>query len=131
LGAIRAGPAGEAGGRRSPVTEEDRTTAKDLPLARSVNEPQLARPVSGEREEDGREEEKQASQAAEQEETSQVEEEQPESARAEGEQGERGLIDRVVDEAQERGLVSGQRANEIREKGKGLIEKVRDRLSGR
>jgi hypothetical protein len=105
------------------VSEENRPTARDLPLARPLNEPQLARPVSGEREETGRaeEEQRQAPRAAEQE----------ESPRAEEEQGEKGLIDRAVDEARERGLVSGQTADEIREKGKGLIEKVKDKLSGR
>jgi hypothetical protein len=114
------------------MSEENRSTARDLPLARSVNEPQLARPVSGEPEEAGRaEEEQQAPPAAEQEEAPKAEEEQPESARAEGEQGEKGLIDRAVDEARDRGLVSGQTADEIREKSKGLIERVKDRLSGR
>ena len=113
------------------MAEKNRSTAGDLPLARSVNEPQLARPVSGEREEVDQAEEEQAPRAAEQEEAPQAEEEQPESARAEGEQGERGLIDRAVDEARERGLVSGQTADEIREKSKGLIERVKDRLSGR
>ena len=114
------------------MSEENRSTARDLPLARPVNEPQLARPVSGEPEEAGRaEEEQQAPPAAEQEEAPKAEEEQPESARAEGEQGEKGLIDRAVDEARERGLVSGQTADEIREKSKSFIEKVKDRLSGR
>jgi hypothetical protein len=114
------------------MSEENRSTARDLPLARSVNEPQLARPVSGEPEEAGRaEEEQQAPPAAEHEEAPKTGEEQPESARAEGEQGEKGLIDRAVDEARERGLVSGQTADEIREKSKGLIERVKDRLSGR
>jgi hypothetical protein len=112
------------------VSEENRSTARDLPLARPVNEPQLARPVSGEPEEAGRaeEEQQQAPQAAEQEEAPKAEEEKPESARAEGE---KGLIDRAVDEARDRGLVSGQTADEIREKSKGLIERVKDRLSGR
>jgi hypothetical protein len=115
------------------VSEENRPTARDLPLARSVNEPQLARPVSGEPEEAGgaEEEQQQAPRASEQEEAPKAGEEQPESARAEGEQGEKGLIDRAVDEARERGLVSGQTADEIREKSKGLIERVRDKLSGR
>ena len=115
------------------MSEENRSTARDLPLARPVNEPQLARPVSGEPEEAGRveEEQQQAPRAAEQEESPRAEEEQPESARAEGEQGEKGLIDRAVDEARERGLVSGQTADEIREKSKSFIEKVKDRLSGR
>lgn len=115
------------------MSEENRSTARDLPLARPVNEPQLARPVSGEPEEAGRaeEEQQQAPRAAEQEEAPKAGEEQPESARAEGEQGEKGLIDRAVDEARERGLVSGQTADEIREKSKGLIERVKDRLSGR
>ena len=114
------------------MSEENRSTARDLPLARPVNEPQLARPVSGEPEEAGRaEEEQQAPPAAEQEESPRAEEEQPESARAEGEKGEKGLIDRAVDEARERGLVSGQTADEIREKSKSFIEKVKDRLSGR
>ena len=115
------------------MSEENRSTARDLPLARPVNEPQLARPVSGDPEETTREEEEQhqTPRAAEQEEAPQAEEEQPESARAEGEQGERGLIDRAVNEARERGLVSTQTADEIREKSKGLIERVKDRLSGR
>ncbi len=115
------------------MSEENKSTAKDLPLARAVNEPQLARPVSGEPEEAVRAEEEQqhAPPAAEQEEAPKAEEEQPESARAEGEQGEKGLIDRAVDEARDRGLVSGQTADEIREKSKGLIERVKDRLSGR
>ena len=114
------------------MSEENRSTAKDLPLARPLNEPQLARPVSGEPEEAGRaEEEQQAPPAAEQEEAPKAEEEQPESARAEGEQGEKGLIDRAVDEARERSLVSGQTANEIREKSKSFIERAKDRLSGR
>jgi hypothetical protein len=114
------------------MSEENKSTAKDLPLARPLNEPQLARPVSGEPEEAGRaEEEQQAPPAAEQEEAPKAEEEQPESARAEGEQGEKGLIDRAVDEARDRGLVSGQTADELREKSKGLIERVKDRLSGR
>jgi hypothetical protein len=114
------------------VSEENRSTARDRPLARPVNEPQLARPVSGEPEETARvEDEQQAPRAAEQKESPRAEEEQPESARAEGEQGEKGLIDRAVDEARERGLVSGQTADEIREKSKGFIEKVKDRLSGR
>jgi hypothetical protein len=114
------------------VSEENRSTVRDLPLARPVNEPQLARPVSGEPEEAGRaEEEQQAPPAAEQEEAPKAEEEQPESARAEGEQGGKGFIDRAVDEARDRGLVSGQTADEIREKSKGLIERVKDRLSGR
>ena len=115
------------------MSEKNRSTARDLPLARPVNEPQLARPVSGEPEEAGRaeEEQQQAPRAREQEESTRAEEEQPESARAEGGQGEKGLIDRAVDEARERGLVSGQTADEIREKSKGFIEKVKDRLSGR
>ena len=115
------------------MSEENRSTARDLPLARPVNEPQLARPVSGEPEEAGRveEEQQQAPRAAEQEESPRAEEEQPESARAEGEKGEKGLIDRAVDEARERGLVSGQIADEIREKSKGFIERVKGRLSGR
>ena len=115
------------------MSEENRSTARDLPLARPVNEPQLARPVSGEPEEAGRaeEEQQQAPRAAEQEEAPKAGEEQPESARTEGEQGEKGLIDRAVDEARERGLVSGQTADEIREKSKSLIERVKDRLSGR
>jgi len=115
------------------VSEKNRSTARDLPLARPVNEPQLARPVSGEPEEAGRaeEEQQQAPRAREQEESIRAEEEQPESAPAEGEQGEKGLIDRAVDEARERGLVSGQTADEIREKSKSFIEKVKDRLSGR
>jgi hypothetical protein len=115
------------------VSEENRSTARDLPLARPVNEPQLARPVIGEPEEAGRaeEEQQQAPRAPEQEESPRAEEEQPESARAEGEQGEKGLIDRAVDEARERGLVSGQTANEIREKSKSFIERAKDRLSGR
>ena len=52
------------------MSEENRSTARDLPLARSVNEPQLARPVSGEPEEAGQaeEEQQQAPRAAEQEE---------------------------------------------------------------
>jgi hypothetical protein len=78
-----------------------------------------------------KEEQRQEPRAAEQEEAPKAGEEQPESARAEGEQGEKGLIDRAVDEARERGLVSGQTADEIREKSKGLIERVKDRLSGR
>jgi len=112
------------------VSEKNRSTARDLPLARPVNEPQLARPVSGEPEEAGRaeEEQQQAPRAREQEESTRAEEEQPESAPAEGE---KGLIDRAVDEARERGLVSGQTADEIREKSKSFIEKVKDRLSGR
>ena len=112
------------------MSEKNRSTARDLPLARPVNEPQLARPVSGEPEGAGRveEEQQQAPRAAEQEESPRAEEEQPESARAEGE---KGLIDRAVNEARERGLVSGQTADEIREKSKGFIEKVKDRLSGR
>jgi hypothetical protein len=115
------------------VSEENRSTARDRPLARPVNEPQLARPVSGEPEEAGRaeEEQQQAPRAAEQEESPRAEEEQPESARAEGEQGEKGLIDRAVDEARERGLVSGQTADEIRERSKSFIERVKGRLSGR
>ena len=115
------------------MSEKNRSTARDLPLARPVNEPQLARPVSGEPEEAGRaeEEQQQAPRAREQEESTRAEEEQPESPPAEGEQGEKGLIDRAVDEARERGLVSGQTADEIREKSKGFIEKVKDRLSGR
>ena len=115
------------------MSEENRSTARDWPLARPVNEPQLARPVSGEPEEAGRaeEEQQQAPRAAEQEESTRAEEAQPESASAEGGQGEKGLIDRAVDEARERGLVSGQTADEIREKSKGFIEKVKDRLSGR
>jgi hypothetical protein len=115
------------------VSEKNRSTARDLPLARPVNEPQLARPVSGEPEEAGRaeEEQQQAPRAREQEESTRAEEEQPKSAPAEGEQGEKGLIDRAVDEARERGLVSGQTADEIREKSKSFIEKVKDRLSGR
>ena len=117
------------------MSEKNRSTARDLPLARPVNEPQLARPVSGEPEEAGRaEEQQQAPRAREQEESTRAEEEQPESAPAEGEQGEqgeKGLIDRAVDEARERGLVSGQTADEIREKSKSFIEKVKDRLSGR
>jgi hypothetical protein len=125
------------------VSEENRSTARDRPLARPVNEPQLARPVSGEPEETDRveDEQQQAPRAAKQEESPRAEEEQLESpraeeeqlesARAEGEQGEKGLIDRAVDEARERGLVSGQSADEIREKSKGFIEKVKDRLSGR
>ena len=116
------------------MSEKNRPTGGDLPLARPLNEPQLARPVSGEREEVGREEEEPAvapPRAVEQEEASWAEEERPEAARAEGEQEERGLIDRAVDEARERGLVSGQTADEIREKSKGLIERVRDKLSGR
>ena len=115
------------------MSEKNRSTARDLPLARPVNEPQLARPVSGEPEEAGRaeEEQQQAPRAREQEESIRAEEEQPESAPAEGEQGEKGLIDRAVDEARERGLVSGQTADEIREKSKSFIEKVKDRLSGR
>jgi hypothetical protein len=115
------------------VSEKNRSTARDLPLARPVNEPQLARPVSGEPEEAGRaeEEQQQAPRAREQEESTRAEEEQPESPPAEGEQGEKGLIDRAVDEARERGLVSGQTADEIREKSKSFIEKVKDRLSGR
>ena len=115
------------------MSEENRSTARDLPLARPVNEPQLARPVSGEPEKADRaeEEQQQAPRAEEQEEAPKAGEEQPESARAEGEQGEKGLIDRAVDEARERGLVSGQTADEIREKSKGLIERVKERLSGR
>jgi hypothetical protein len=115
------------------VSEKNRSTARDLPLARPVNEPQLARPVSGEPEEAGQaeEEQQQAPRAREQEESTRAEEEQPESAPAEGEQGEKGFIDRAVDEARERGLVSGQTADEIREKSKSFIEKVKDRLSGR
>ena len=115
------------------MSEKNRSTARDLPLARPVNEPQLARPVSGEPEEAGRaeEEQQQAPRAREQEESTRAEEEQPESPPAEGEQGEKGLIDRAVDEARERGLVSGQTADEIREKSKSFIEKVKDRLSGR
>ena len=115
------------------MSEENRSTARDLPLARPVNEPQLARPVSGEPEEAGRaeEEQQQAPRAAEQEESPRAEEEQPESARAEGEQGEKGLIDRAVDEARERGLVSGQTADEIRERSKSFIERLKGRLSGR
>ena len=118
------------------MSEENKSTARDLPLARPVNEPQLARPVSGEPEEAGRaeEEQQQAPRAAEQEESPRAEEEQPESARAEGEQGEKGekgLIDRAVYEAQERGLVSGQTADEIRERSKSFIERVKGRLSGR
>jgi hypothetical protein len=115
------------------VSEENRSTARDLPLARPVNEPQLARPVSGEPEEAGRveEEQQQAPRAAEQEESPRAEEEQPESARAEGEKGEKGLIDKAVDEARERGLVSGQTADEIRERSKSFIERVKGRLSGR
>ena len=115
------------------MSEKNRSTARDLPLARPVNEPQLARPVSGEPEEAGRaeEEQQQATRAREQEESTRAEEEQPESAPAEGEQGEKGLIDRAVDEARERGLVSGQTADEIREKSKNFIERAKDRLSGR
>ena len=115
------------------MSEKNRSTARDLPLARPVNEPQLARPVSGEPEEAGRaeEEQQQAPRAREQQESTRAEEEQPESAPAEGEQGEKGLIDRAVDEARERGLVSGQTADEIREKSKGFIESAKDRLSGR
>ena len=115
------------------MSEENKSTARDLPLARPVNEPQLARPVSGEPEEAGRaeEEQQQAPRAAEQEESPRAEEEQPESARAEGEKGEKGLIDRAVDEARERGLVSGQTADEIRERSKSFIERVKGRLSGR
>ena len=118
------------------MSEENRSTAGDLPLARPVNEPQLARPVSGEPEEAGRaeEEQQQAPRAAEQEESPRAEEEQPESARAEGEKGEKGekgLIDRAVDEARERGLVSGQTVDEIRERSKSFIERLKGRLSGR
>jgi len=115
------------------VSEENRSTARDLPLARPVNEPQLARPVSGEPEEAGRveEEQQQAPRAAEQEESPRAEEEQSESAQAKGEQGEKGLIDKAVDEARERGLVSGQTADEIRERSKSFIERVKGRLSGR
>ena len=118
------------------MSEENRSTARDRPLARPVNEPQLARPVSGEPEEAGRaeEEQQQAPRAAEQEESPRAEEEQPESARAEGEKGEKGekgLIDRAVDEARERGLVSGQTADEIRERSKSFIERLKGRLSGR
>lgn len=119
------------------MSEENRSTARDLPLARPVNEPQLARPVSGEPEEAGRveEEQQQAPRAAEQEESPResprAQEEQSESARAEGEQGEKGLIDKAVDEARERGLVSGQTADEIRERSKSFIERVKGRLSGR
>ena len=115
------------------MSEENRSTARDRPLARPVNEPQLARPVSGEPEETDRveDDQQQAPRTAEQKESPRTEEEQPESARAEGEQGEKGLIDRAVDEARERGLVSGQTADEIRERSKSFIERVKGRLSGR
>jgi hypothetical protein len=53
-----------------------------------------------------KEEQRQEPRAAEQEEAPYAEEEQPETARVEGGR-KRGLIDRAVDKARERGLVSG------------------------
>lgn len=115
------------------MSEKNRPTGGDLPLARPLNEPQLARPVVRAREETGRgeEEQRQAPRTVEQEGAPRAEEERPEAARVEGEQEERGLLDKAVDEARERGLVSEQTAEEIREKGKSLIERAKDKLSGR
>jgi hypothetical protein len=109
------------------LSEENKPTGADQPLARPVNEQELARtPIDEEREPDQIQGEQQETH---QEESRQPEEESPEASQAEGEQEEKGLVDKAIDKAREKGLVDEQTATEVREKG--LVDAIKDRLTGR
>ncbi len=88
------------------MPEGNRPPEDEQPLARPVHEQRLARPV-------GRE----------QAETGQAEEEQQREARqVEGEQEEKGLIDKAIDKAREKGLVDESTVQKARETG--LVDKA-------
>lgn len=108
------------------MSEENKPTGADQPLARPVNEQELARtPVDEERDPDLIEGEQQETHQAE----DAQEEESPEASQAEGEQEEKSLVDKALDKAREKGLVDEQTATEVREKG--LVDAIKDRLTGR
>jgi hypothetical protein len=66
-------------------------------LAKSVNEQQLARPVSGEQEEASQEEQQTSQAEGEQEEARRVESGRKEATRAEEKQEGKGLVDKIKD----------------------------------
>ena len=97
------------------MPEENRPPEDEQPLARPVREQQLARPVSTEQEE--------ATQAeVAQQEATPAEEEQVETRQTEEEREEKGLVEKAVNKAREKGLVNESTVKTIREKG--LVDKV-------
>jgi len=97
------------------MPEENRPPEDEQPLARPVREQQLARPVSTEQEE--------ATQAeVAQQEAPPAEEEQVETRQAEEEREEKGLVEKAVNKAREKGLVNESTVRKIREKG--FVDKV-------
>ena len=100
------------------MPEENRGPEDVQPLARSVNEQQLARPVVEEQEETGQTEDARPEASPEEPQTGQQEAAPPDAEPEE----EQGLISKAVDKAREQGLVSESTVDKAREKG--LIEKA-------
>ena len=114
------------------MPEENRPPEDEQPLARPVREQQLARPVSTEQEE--------ATQAeVAQQEATPAEEEQVETRQTEEEREEKGLVEKAVNKAREKGLVDkvgtvvGGARNQLesvveRAREKGLVDKANEAM---
>lgn len=109
------------------MSEENRAAENVQPLARSVDDQQLARPVGEEREETAQTEEAQPETSHE------VEEREPDLEEV---QAEKGPIAKAADKAVEKGLIDESTADKAREKGlidkaEEAVSKIRDKLTGR
>ncbi len=82
------------------MSEENRAPEDEQPLANPVHEQRLARPVS-----------------TEQEEAEGAEEEQQEVSQVEEEQQQKGLMNKAINIAREKGLVGESTAEKVRETG--------------
>ena len=101
------------------MPEENRPPEDEQPLAEPVDEQRLARPVG-----------------TEQEEAKGAEGEQQEVSHVEEGQEQKGLINKAIDTARERGLVNETTVKKVRETGlvdkaKGAIDKARNKLAAR
>jgi uncharacterized membrane protein len=97
------------------MPQENRPPEDEQPLARPIHEQQLARPVGA------KQEEATQSEVAQQE-APPAEEEQVEIRQTIEEQEKKGLVDRAMDKAWEKGLLNEATVKKIREKG--LVDKV-------
>ena len=97
------------------MPQENRPPEDEQPLARPIHKQQLARPVGA------KQEEATQSEVAQQE-APLAEEEQVETRQTIEEQEKKGLVDRAMDKAREKGLLNESTVKKIREKG--LVDKV-------
>lgn len=106
------------------VSEENKAPEDVQPLARSVSDQQLARPVGEEQEE------------AQPEVSQEPEVEHQEAGPEEEQVEERGPIGKAADKASEKGLVDESTVERAEEKGlidkaEEMIDKIKDKLTGR